>query len=130
MEIKHEKPEIYKKLHDRFGVNWDDGIIIADAPHIYCKYDISPEKIVHEMVHIKQQTKMGKELWWQLYLSQDTFRLEQEVEAYRSEYSFLKRHVKDRELLHKLLLQISKHLSSEQYGDILTEIDARKLIRN
>lgn len=130
IDIKFSKeiPEIYKELHSKFGVNWDEGIIICYGNTIHCNQKVSPDKIVHETIHVKQQKKIGKDEWWRMYIDIPSFRLEQEVEAYRAEYQFVKRNIKDREALFKFLTRMAKHLSSENYGDIITTDEAIKLI--
>lgn len=124
-----EKPLIYDKLKEKFGVNWHDGIIIADGDTIHCKYEIPPEKTIHELVHLKQQEKIGKDLWWELYLSQDSFRLEQETEAYKKEYSFIRDNIKDRNVRFEFLYEMARNLSSEQYGRLCTGDEAIALIQ-
>lgn len=129
IKISKDKPEIYTRLNEKFGVEWNDGVIICYGDTLHCKYDMPPEKIVHEMVHIKQQEKIGKELWWELYLSNESFRLEQEVEAYRSEYKFIKENIKDRNQRFNFLYEMSRNLSSKQYGSICSFSEAMRLIQ-
>lgn len=130
IDIKFSKeiPEVYKELHSKFGVEWKDGIIICYGNTIYCNQDVSPDKIVHETVHVKQQDKIGTEEWWRMYLDIPSFRLEQEVEAYRAEYQFVKRNIKNREAVFHFLKRMAKHLSSENYGGIITTDEAIELI--
>ncbi len=128
LKFSTKQPEIYKKLKEKFSINWDNGIIIADDETIYCKYQIPPEKVVHELEHIKQQKKTGVNLWWELYLNKDSFRLEQEVEAYRAEYNFIKDNIKDKNARFEYLYELSRALSSSQYGNMVTFDEAQKLI--
>lgn len=129
IEFSNEIPPIYHKLKDQFGVSWNEGIIIANYPKIHCKFDIPPEKLVHEKVHLDRQMKIGLDLWWELYLGKESYRLEEEVLAYQAEYQFLKRYIKDRELLYSLVREMAAHLSGQMYGNILTATEAIKLIR-
>lgn len=39
--------------------------------------------IAHEMVHVRQQAATGWLAWWWRYLTDESFRLDQELEAYR-----------------------------------------------
>lgn len=128
IKLSKEIPEIYKELNEKFGVKWEDGIIICYGNTIHCNVDISADKIVHETVHVKQQEKIGKDEWWRMYLDIPSFRLEQEVEAYRAEYQFIKRNIKNREAVFHFLARMAKHLSSENYGGIITTDEAIKLI--
>lgn len=129
IKLSTDIPPIYEKLKDKFGVHFDDGIIIADGDTIYCKEKVPPEKIVHELVHLKQQSKVGKNLWWELYLSKDSFRLTQEVEAYRSEYKFICDNIKDRNARFDYLYEMARILSSKQYGSLCTSSEALVLIQ-
>ncbi len=130
MEIKEstEIPEIYKRLNQKFGVEWNDGIIIANGDTIHCRYKIPAEKMVHEIQHLRQQEKMGLDLWWEMYLSDDAFRLDQEVLAYRREYQFLKDNIKDRELVSKMKRDMAIHLASSTYGNLISVVDGLRLI--
>lgn len=129
IKFSNEIPDIYRELQLKFGVNWDNGIIICYGDTIHCKQEIPPEKIVHETVHVKQQEKIGKENWWRMFIDMPSFRLEQEVEAYREEYAFVKRNIKNREVVYKYLLGMAKALSSDIYGGIVTTDEAVKLIK-
>lgn len=124
-----EKPDIFAKLSERFGVNWDDGIIVANGDTIHCAYEIPPEKIIHEVTHLKRQKEIGKDLWWDLYLAKDSFRLEEEVLAYKSEYKFICESILDRNDRFQYLYQMAQALSSSQYGKLCTGDEAMKLIQ-
>ncbi len=123
-----ECPEIYKRLEVAFDVNWDEGLIIAYNPTIYCKFRVTPEKIVHESVHIKRQDEIGVDLWYDMYIANPSYRLEEEVLAYKAEYKFLKKYVKDRELLFRLKRDMAHNLSSPVYGNLVGLDEALKLI--
>lgn len=125
-----EPPAIYEKLKNQFGVNFDDGLIIADGYTLCCKFEIPPEKVVHELVHSRRQTEIGKVLWWDLYLSKESFRLEEEVLAYRAEYKFICEVIVDRNKRFDFLHQLALNLSSNQYGKLCGYRDALLLIQN
>ena len=77
--------------------------------------------VQHEQVHFKQQEKYGLENWIKQYLSNDKFRLEMEIEAYKTQ-SFL---YKDRNGRAKFIEHASNVLSSPIYGNIITKNEAR-----
>lgn len=129
MIYSNKKPAIYEKCKERFGVEWDKGIIITFGDTVYCKFPLLPDKEAHEMVHVQQQSKMDKDLWWDKYLNDPTFRLSQEVEAYQAEADFVKKHVKDRNQIFYLIDQMRDDLSSSIYGFICTYQEAKKLIK-
>lgn len=129
IKLSNEKPQIYTRLHEQFGVEWDDGVIICDGDTIHCKFQIPPQKVLHEAIHAKQQEAVGRDLWWELYLSKSSFRLEQEVEAYRKEFQFIKENVRDRNQRFEFLYDMAQNLSSAQYGNMVTGDEAMRLIQ-
>jgi hypothetical protein len=89
--------------------------------------EIPQDLMVHEEVHQKQQNILGVEQWWAMYLENKQFRLNQEVEAYRAQYEFLKT-VFNRHSLRGALQQLAQNLSSPLYGSIITKKEAQNLI--
>ena len=129
-EIKYSKeiPPIYYLCRDKFGVDWDKGVIFTYGDTIYCKKELDAELKVHEATHVRQQKDMGAEVWWDMYLNDSSFRLMQEVEAYRNQYKFLQEHIKDRNRLFKEKHKILMHLSSSIYGYMVTYAQAMKIL--
>lgn len=119
---------IYPKLVEKFNIDWETGVIIANGDTIHCKYPIPPEKVIHEVEHLKQQEEMGIDLWWEMYLTSDTFRLTEEVKAYRKEYQFICQNIPDRNVRFEFLYEMARNLSSNQYGNVVSFTDAQKLI--
>lgn len=129
MKIIHEKPNIYDRLKERFNIDWDDGIIITYGEHVYCKFALPPEKIIHEEVHTNQQKESPNE-WWNKYIDDPKFRLDQEIEAYLAEAKFIKKTVKDREKSFRLIRNICIDISSPIYGGIITYEKAWEILYN
>lgn len=125
-KISHDKPPIYAKCHEAFGVNWDDGIVITYGDTVYCKFELSTDLIVHERVHVIQQKEIGVEAWWDRYLADVKFRLQQEVEAYREQIKFIKKVVKDRNLAFKICHKIWQDME-RMYGGMCDYREARRL---
>lgn len=128
LQTSKETPPIYNEIRKYLKVNWDNGVIICYGDTAYCKYDIPPDKLAHESVHVEQQ-KDDPDKWWNRYLKDVEFRKEQELEAYRFEADFIKRYVKDRNARWILLNDIAKDMSSSMYGGIWTFEEAQKLIK-
>lgn len=124
--IIHTKPEIYQRLVDTFGIDWNKGIIITYNGKIYCKTDISDDLIVHENTHIKQQENQPD--WWDKYIEDKNFRLSQEIEAYKAQYEYVKGNY-PRWARRKVLKAIATDLSSYIYGNIISYEDAVKVIQ-
>ncbi len=81
--------------------------------------------IVHENVHFVQQAANGgAEPWWDLYLVDVEFRLEQEIEAYRAQLEYIDAH-NNRDSRRWYLKEITRQLSSSLYGNILSPKQAK-----
>lgn len=85
---------------------------------------------LHEATHSLQQDKMGPKKWWMRYLTDDEFRLDQELEAYQNQYRRFCEIHKDRNRQAVFLNRIASDLASQQYGGIITLLEARQRIRN
>jgi len=88
-----------------------------------------PEWLIkHEEVHQKQQ---GDDVtgWWERYLIDPEWRLEQEMEAHIVEFRWFRRLNKNRELHARYLSMIAGRLASKMYGNVITKMEAQKQIR-
>ena len=133
MKILIEKPPNYEELKKIFN--------IEKSRSVYAYNDIiyNPEGIplqdhviLHEDVHFKQQKEVGgAEAWWSRYIDNTQFRLDQEIEAYRVQYKFIKNHPniksKNKE---NFLDKIASDLSSSIYGNIIKHNEAKCKIKN
>jgi len=130
-KISNEKPAIYDKLHEAFGVEWTAGLIIANAGTIHTAVKfLPPAKIAHEEVHFIQQSKMNIDEWWEKYLADPEFRLRMETEAYQAEVRYINKFIKDMNLAYQMKHDIAVTLASSVYGGIITYSEALKLIQN
>lgn len=128
MEIIHDFPPNFKAIEKKFGP-LSDSVIFTYGGAIYAPTvgEIASHLIVHEEVHSKQQGDDPKG-WWKRYLKDDKFRLEQEVEAYKAQYLFFKRTIKDRNRQTRFLYKIAADLASPMYGSIVPHREAMNLI--
>lgn len=131
MRIIKAPPPNFEAILKVFDVK-DKPIVFTYGDCIYNPTDgnIPPHLITHEDVHRQQQEVMGVEVWWDQYLADPKFRLEQEVWAYQAQYAHLKDKIKDKNLLFRFLHKLALDLSGEMYGKILSYTEARKLILN
>lgn len=129
--IIDQPPIIYKRLRKEFHVSWEDGVIITYFPHIYWRGgdQLPQEKVAHEKVHLRQQEKLTPEVWWDRFFTDKEFRLQQEVEAYKSEIEYLRRMVPDRNKRFKMIQSIAKDLSGFIYGNMCTYQEAMILLK-
>ena len=107
-----ELPDIIK---DTWGTPY--GVCFTYGDLIYADIDILPKDVmVHERVHMKQQQKPHE--WWQQYNTDLKFRYEQEIEAYRAQYKYLKA-TQPRKAFAQAK-EFSRLLSSDMYGFLST----------
>lgn len=118
----------YQALKDKFGI--DNKAIIAYGDTIYCDSQLTGDLLQHELTHCQRQKfdKGSAKRWFELYMTDDNFRLQEEVLAYRSQFEFCKRVFKDRNKRTKILWALAKELSSPMYGSIINHREAMKLI--
>jgi hypothetical protein len=83
----------------------------------------------HEKVHSRQQGA-DPDAWWNKYITNPTFRMNQEMEAYKVQYNYAKGFIKDRNKLDKFLRSLASDLSGEAYGSAISHSDAMSLIKN
>lgn len=126
IKISTEKPSLYEKIKDIFGIDWEKGVVITYGDTIYCKYPLSEDLMIHEATHVKQQTDMDKDEWWGKYFLDKEFRLSQELEAYNNQMHFInKTYNRDyrRKLRNKIL-----HDMTTMYGSMCTKKEAEVLL--
>lgn len=128
IEISHEVPAIYEILNARFDASWNNGIIIAYDGRIHCKNDVEPQKLIHEKVHLDRQAGIGNDVWWTCYLEDPAFRLQEEKLAYKAEAVFLKKYIKDREIVFHMLRELASNMASDIYGRMVTKEEALTLL--
>lgn len=109
------------------------GVIFAWGDAIYSPSvgTISTELKAHEAVHLERQGGHPRP-WWERYISDPVFRLEEEIPAHQAQYrEFCARntHGRARNMRRVYLHQVAKSLSSPLYGGLIGYDAARKLIK-
>lgn len=111
-----------------------DRVIFAydDTLYIPGKFSPSEEIIVHEEVHLEQQKAYegGPSAWWEEYIKNPIFRLQQEIEAYHEQYNWIRKTYKDGNLRHRSLHEMARLLSSQTYGHMVKYSTAYRLIQH
>lgn len=122
-------PPNYKKIEANFQIG-DSKPLFAYAPYIYNPFDIfiDPTLYFHEMIHIKQQKDNPSE-WWDKYILDKDFRLEQELEANRKQLQLFNKVVKDKNERYRFMLNIARSMSSNLYGNMVEYNQAIKLLQ-
>lgn len=106
------------------------GVVFAWGDTLYNpnRAGVSPDLMTHEEVHGAQQKAMGgPEIWWERYLIDPKFRLEQEIEAYGAQARYL-RWMSGRKKYLEVFEKISRDLSSSLYGNIISYEEAADAI--
>ena len=130
VQHKTTKPPVWGALAARFNPNWErTAVAYGDTIHA-ASLPLPVDVEVHERVHLHQHgyTQAGAAEWWERYLNDPQFRYEQELEAYREQYRFLVRTVKDRNELARKLYKIAGDLAG-MYGLQISKGEALKAIK-
>jgi len=129
MKVKHKFPPNIDKIRKVFP-NLSNGVVFTYGDKMYTPHvKIIPKHLVeHEKVHVTQQGNDPEE-WWDKYLKDEKFRLEQEIEAYRKQYRFFKDTCKIKSRVPGFLDKIAQDLSGKIYGNIMNFEDAKKAIQ-
>jgi hypothetical protein len=128
MKFSYKCPPIYKRLHDDFGVEWKDGLVITYGDTVHCIRPLTPDLVAHEQIHIDQQLAFGVEAWWDKYISDAKFRFDQEVKAYKNQAFFINVHVIDHNQRFSIKHRLAMDLSGPMYGMLCTYTEAMKLL--
>jgi hypothetical protein len=110
-------------------VSWNSGVMVAygDTVHTTSK-GISPDLIVHEQTHFRQQAAIGgPEIWWEKYFTDKQFRLEQELEAYEKQCDHIRKFVFNQKKKHNAFNHIWLSMA-QMYGDMITFEEAAELL--
>lgn len=134
MRTSIEKPPIWEEANAFFRLEeLKLGTIFTYGDTIYNPFNVelTQDLIVHEEVHMAQQNNdpTVAKLWWQRYMADPAFRLQQEVEAYGAQYRFICWTVKDRNAQARQLFQLAGFLSGPMYGSVTSQREAMSAIR-
>ena len=89
---------------------------------------IPQDILIHEAQHIAQQGK-NPQAWWDKYILDKEFRLEQELEDNREQYKFICKLTKDHEKRNKALAAMARNISGPVYGKLISFMRAYEEIK-
>lgn len=128
MHILSQRPPNYDQLKEAFGFNDKKIVYFTYGNIIYNPHgkSITDDLIRHEQIHGEQQQydPLIAKLWWERYLIDPEWRIEQEGEAYGAQYDFICQKVKDRNLRVKYLHKFAEALSGPLYGNVISHSEA------
>lgn len=129
MRVVFERPPMFDEINERFRIAGKP-VIFSWGDVIYnpLRIDVPPHLIVHEEMHGWRQTELGVEQWWQNYIDDGAFRLEEEILAHQAEYRELLRRRPNRQGRRWALKMTSKRLAAPLYGKMITLSKAREVL--
>lgn len=117
MKIEYKTPPNYDEILQHFKPTANAVFVYGDTCYCPDGRPLSVDVAEHELVHVRQQGD-DPAAWWQRYFEDAEFRFEQELEAYRTQYAFAKKHLKDRNELIRYAHNLAADLASPMYGSI------------
>lgn len=118
MKIIKGVPPNFDKLNKKFHIT--DGAVFTYGDRLFIPSGRRPsvDLIAHETVHSQRQQNPKK--WWNKYLKDPKFRLDEELVAYRAQYQVFKKVHKDPNQRVNFLTKVAGDLSSPLYGSIIS----------
>lgn len=128
MRISTEKPPNWDKIVKQFGDRWDTGVIVTYGDTAYHhKNGFALDLHTHEETHMRQQRDMGVEEWWHRYFIDPTFRLTQELEAYRNQADYIRDNVMNR-VKRQMKIDFIHQSMAEMYDGMISLEEAKRLV--
>jgi hypothetical protein len=132
MNIVHDWPPNIDQIDAAFNVRGQRGVIFTWGGTIFVPggESLSPALRAHEAVHTEQQTTDVRTIqaWWDRYIADTGFRLEQEKAAHRAEYREYCRLHRDRNVRAEMLRKIAQRLCGPLYGKLVSYTEAKKFV--
>lgn len=132
MKIVEKFPPNYQDIVNAFGDIERHKPVFAWGDTLYnpFKVTVTPDLEAHEEAHSKRQNNFP-EVWWQKYLIDPKFRLEEEIVGYGEQMLYLKTIPEmPSKLLEWFKEKTAQALSSSLYGNLCTYGEAVSKIRN
>lgn len=132
MKIVHDKPPIYERARAVFKFSPHAGILFAWGDTIYATNGagVSGDLMAHESIHeLQQEVAGGPAIWWDRYLVDPEWRLEQEIEAYGAQVRYMRVMQYNKKKFSQILDKITFDLSGPMYGSIIGYAEAQRQIQ-
>lgn len=128
IKVSNNYPPNIEAIRQTFGAAAIRQAIFTYGTTVYIptRVPMAAHLVAHEETHVLQQGN-DPAAWWDRYLVDPEFRLQQELEAYRNQYEFIVQH-HDRKFRRAALQKIAKDLASAMYGHLLTPDEARAAV--
>jgi hypothetical protein len=125
-KIIKDYPPNYEKIKEVFNPPESACYCYGDDLYNPSGNKLEEHILVHENVHRLQQNG-DPETWWNKYLVDKEFRKNQEVEAYKVQYNFIK--LRTTEKIYSQFLDLFAQQLSSMYDLGITKYEAHTLIR-
>lgn len=131
MKIVEVFPPNINEINNALGDCSKSKPVYCYGSTIYNPYKrvITPDVEIHEQVHSRQQGQFP-EIWWEQYFVDKEFRLNQEIEAYGTQYDYVLKHIEQGKLRRWMLEKLSMELSGSAYGNLISYAKAESRIRS
>lgn len=125
MRVLYLLPPNYRAINAAFDVRGRPVIFTyGDTIFNPAKIKVTPALQAHEAVHSHRQGDNPGE-WWERYIEDPEFRLNEEIPAHQAEYrEFCRHHADTKRMLH----EIARRLSSSLYGKLIDFDEAVSVI--
>lgn len=131
MKIVQDYPPNIETLRSAFKLSGQEIFTYGDTVFNPSGGTLSEELVEHENIHILQQQFYtgGPVAWWERYVAEPEFRLQEELAAHRNEYLTFCRRNKDRNARNNYLIRIATRLASPMYGNVIGVREAMQRIK-
>ena len=129
MEIIKDNPPFLDDIFEA-GMRPARETIYTYGSKIYNPADIpiADHLLKHEETHCAQQGT-DPDAWWQRYLNDQYFRIQQETQAYANQYRYICTYVRDRNRRNRVLWDLAMFLAGPMYGSVIHHSDAMRMIK-
>lgn len=133
IRVSYTHPPFWDRIVEKFPEVEKGDVIFAWGTVIYrpnvCA-GLSKPLMAHETVHCVRQLSYpgGVEAWWERYLAEPKFRLDEEIPAHREELRVMMQKFKGQSMRNHAISRIAARLAGPLYGNLITIAEAKKLI--
>lgn len=131
MEVIVARPPNFDAIVKIFPNAASPGVIFCYGSAIYApsgSHLVTKSLQAHEQVHSERQGR-DPDAWWAQYLVDSEFRFLEELPAHQAEYRTLAEDAPHRNARRFYLKDVAKKLSGPLYGHMVTEAEARRLLK-
>lgn len=134
-EVIVGKPPVFDQVAQAFQVNPINAFFTYGNKIYNPGNNMLPEYLIcHEKVHMDQQNHNDTDaaLWWGKYLRDPEFRVNQEAEAYGTQYAYMCQHIKQwrgRDAQIHLRSELARILAGPLYNHCVSHSEAMALIK-